>query len=417
MILERRKAGDALEEFLGRIEHRTGEEVVETLDAVGRVLAEDVRAEVTLPPFDRAAMDGYAVRAEDTFGASFSSPVILNVTGSIETGENPDIEVGRGEAVRIATGAVMPAKANAVVMVEYTSEGGSEGGVVEVYRAVAPGENVSKRGEDVREGEIVLERGEVIQPHDVGLLLAVGAEEVKVAGRVRAAVAATGDEICDARLKAGVRGKVPDTNRPSIISSLKALGCDVADLGIVRDSREEMRRAFEKALDCDLVIFTGATSAGEKDIMPEILEEFGEVIAHGIAIKPGMPTALGIVDGKPVILLPGFPVACLIAFRLFAIPAIWRLQGTRIVANPGEIVKARLARRIASSTGTRTFTRVRLERRNGEFIARPMRTSGSGVLSSLVRAHGFVEVEEELEGIEEGKVVEVKLTRHLVLRS
>ncbi len=421
MIVERKRASDAIKIFLEKISHRTGTEIVDVNDAPNRVLAEDIYSSCDIPPFDRAAMDGYAVRAEDVFGADFSSPVILKVVGEVETGEKPEVEVGRGEAVRISTGAMMPPNANAVVMVEYTSE--NESGYVEVYRGVAPGENVSAKGEDVKKGELVLKKGSVVQACDVGLLLASGAERVGVARKVRVAVASTGDEVVDASEvydggdKTGKSlentGKILDTNRPVITSFLKNL-CEVVDLGVVRDSKEEMRKAFEKATSCDMAIFTGATSAGKKDVMPEILEEYGELLVHGVAIKPGMPTALGVVDGKPVVLLPGSPVACFLSLKLFALPAIWILQGAEVLAYPGEVIKARLERRIPSNAGTRTFARVRLRREEDGYVAVPVRTSGSGIMSSMVRAHGVVEVEEGVEGIESGEIVEVRLIRHLV---
>ncbi len=410
MIRERKKASEALRAFLERITHRTGVERVNAIDAVGRVIAEDIYSKVDLPPFDRAAMDGYAVRAEDTFGAEEENPASLKVVGEVETGRKPDVSVGRNEAVRISTGAMMPSGANAVVMVEYTSE---SDGFVEVYRGVAPMENVSRAGEDVKAGELVLKRGEVIQPHDVGLLYATGIREVTVSSKVRVAVASTGDEITDT-LRESKQKIIPDANRPAIISYLRSIGCEVVDLGVIRDSEKAMEEAVEKAIKNDLAIFTGATSAGKKDLMPEVVSRFGDVVVHGIAIKPGMPTALGVVNGKPVVLLPGFPVACMVAFRLFAVPAVWWLQNTRVIAYPGEVVKAKLERRIPSRAGTRTFTRVRLKSTPSGYVAIPMRTSGSGILSSLVRAHGIVEVSEEVEGIEGGEVVDVRLTRHLV---
>ena len=418
MILKREKADVALRKFLSRITHRTEEEVVRVSDSANRVLREDVVSKRTLPPFDRAAMDGYAVRAEDTFGASFSSPVVLRIAGEVEIGKKAEVEVGSGEAVRISTGAMMPPGTNAVVMVEYTEE---SDGFVEIYRAVAVGENVSRRGEDVREGEVIMKKGEVIQSFDTGLLLSAGINKVRVGCRVKVAVAATGDELKDVLHESSSDGddvRIPDANRPAVISMLKDLGAEVVDLGIVGDSREEMRDVLEESLKYDAAIFTGATSAGKKDVMPEVVEEAGEIVVHGVAIKPGMPTALGIVEGKPVFLLPGFPVACIVAFRLFVPPALMKVQGSNVLAFPGETVRARLTRRIPSGSGTRTFTRVRLSMKGvekGEILAEPVRTSGSGILSSIVRAHGIVEVEEELEGLEAGEIVDVRLIRHLVV--
>ncbi len=407
MIKKRKALKEAVEEFLGEIKHRTKREKIEVLDSCNRVLLEDVKAKLTMPPFDRAAMDGYAVKAEDTFGVDESNPSLLRVVGEVETGEEAKVRVERGEAVRISTGAMMPEGANAVVMVEYTNE---RDGYVEIYRSVAPGENVSKKGEDFFSGKVILKTGNVIQPFDVGYLLSAGVRKVEVSGKAKVSIASTGNEVFDV-LKPS-KGKIPDSNRPNIISHLKSW-CDLLDLGIVRDSKKEMSKAFEKALSSDVIVFTGATSAGKKDYMPEILKEYGELLVHGVAIKPGMPIALGIVDGKPVILLPGSPVACMITFKLFVIPAIWKVQNTEVVAYPNEVIKAELSRRVPSTAGTKTFARVKLKKLD-KYVAYPVMTSGSGILSSLSNVHGIVEVPESLEGFEAGEVVEVKLTRHLV---
>ncbi len=406
MIKKREKLDVALKKLLKAIKHRTGCEIIDTLDSCGRVLAEDVIAKLTIPPFDRAAMDGYAVKAEDTFGADESNPAILKVVGEVETGEEPKVRVERGEAVRISTGAMMPEGANAVVMVEYTNENEN----LEVYKAVAPGENVSKKGEDFTAGKIIMKSGNIVQPFDVGYFLSAGVRKLKVAKKVKVAVASTGNEICDV-LSSSEVAKIPDSNRPNIISCLKSIGCEVIDLGIVKDDVKEMHKAFDKALNCDAIVFTGATSAGKKDIMPEVIEDYGDLLVHGIAIKPGMPLAFGIVNGKPVFALPGSPVACLITLKLFVYPAIWKLQNTEVLAYPNEVIKAEVERRIPSNAGTRTFARVRL---NKDFKVIPVMTSGSGILSSFSRVHGIVEIPENLEGIEAGEIVEVKLTRHLV---
>ncbi len=384
---------------------RVGKEKVEIFRACGRILAEDVIAKWDVPHFDRAAMDGYAVKAEDTFGASPTNPVILRLVGEVEIGERP-CGIGKGEAVRVSTGSALPERANAVVMLEHAKE---IDGSVEIYRSVTPWENVSKRGEDVREGEVVLRKGEILHPQDVGVLASLGYSEVVVLKRPKVAVIATGNELIEVGKKPEV-GKVVNSNSPMLCCAIREMGCEPVYVGIVEDEFEKLRDAVSRALSTDAVIVTGGTSVGKRDLVPDVVKELGELVFHGVSMKPGMPTGFGVIEGKPILLLPGFPVACILAFYTFFPEILAKLTGVRIVAKRGEKVKARLSRRIPSQPGVRTFARVVV--RNG--IAIPVRTSGSGILTSMVKANGMVVVPEEKEGFEEGELVEVTLIRDLV---
>jgi len=408
-LKERTDVETALRLFFSQLKLRVRCEEVSLTEALNRVLAQDVIANRDVPPFDRAAMDGYAVRAEDTFGASLENPILLEVVGDVEIGEKPEVGVQKGQAVRISTGAVMPKGSNAVVMIEYTSR---VGGSVEIYRAVTPGENVSLRGEDVKSGEMILRRGTILQPQDIGMLAALGTTSVKVYAKPVVAVMSTGNELIE--VGDYEEGKTVDSNRYALIAALKELGCEVTDMGICRDDEAELEKTLKNALNkADMVIASGATSVGMKDILPVVVEELGKIVVHGVAIKPGMPTALAIAEGKPVVMLPGFPVATLVAFYTFVPPIVSRMMGIEVIKRKWETVKAIAGRRIPSSSGMRTFTRVILKESEDGYIAEPIRTSGSGILSSLVKAHGLVIVPEGKEGIEEGEEVEVLLVRPL----
>ncbi len=405
IFAERTPVDEAIRQISRSEISRVGKESVEIFQACGRILAEDVIAKWDVPHFDRSAMDGYAVRAEDTFGASPTNPVILRLVGEVDIGEKPCC-IERGKAVRVSTGSALPEGANAVVMLEYAKE---IEGSVEIYRSVTPWENVSKRGEDVRMGEVVLRKGEILQPQDVGVLASLGYSEVEVIRRPKVAVIATGNELIEVGMNPEV-GRVVNSNSPMLCCAIREMGCEPVYMGIVEDEFGKLRDAVSKALSTDAVIVTGGTSVGKRDLVPEVVEEMGEIIFHGVSMKPGMPTGFGVIEGKPVLLLPGFPVACILAFYTFFPEILAKLTGVRVVAKRGEKVRARLSRRIPSQPGVRTFARVVV--RNG--IASPVRTSGSGILTSMVKANGIVVVPEEKEGFEEGELVEVTLIRDLV---
>ncbi|MET1124013.1 MAG: gephyrin-like molybdotransferase Glp [Archaeoglobaceae archaeon] len=378
-------------------------EEVSIYECRGRVLAEDVVAGVDVPPFDRAAMDGYAVIAEDTFGADEDSPVRLRVIGRVEAGENPSLELKRGEAVEIATGAAMPKNANAVVMVEHTRRSGD---FVEVFKAVPPLKNVSRRGEDVKSGEVVLKKGEILQPQDAGVLASIGVSRVKVFRKPRVAVISTGNEL----VKPGEElefGKIYCSNDAAIANALSF--AEPVRLGIVRDEEEEIERVLLKALDCDAVIFTGGSSVGKRDLVPRVVERYARVLFHGVAMRPGMPSGAAVVDGKPVFMLPGSPAAALLSFHAIVEPALFAMMGVRVLRRRGEKVRGTLASPVASQLGVRSFVRVLWD--NGKVY--PVRVSGSSILSSMVRANALLVIPENVEGFAEGEEVEVTLIRDL----
>ncbi|MEM2908352.1 MAG: molybdopterin molybdotransferase MoeA [Candidatus Hadarchaeales archaeon] len=399
------KLADALEMVLSKIK-QLEPEVVPFERALNRALAEDVVSRVDLPPFDRAAVDGYAVRAVDTFGATESKPVKLRVVGSVDVGSATRLEVRRGEAAKVMTGAPMPKGADAVVMVEQTK---AEGGHVLVFAKLPPGKNVSARGEDVRRGEVVLEKGRLLRPQEVGMLAATGNIRVKVTRRPRVAILATGEELRSPgeRLR---EGEIVDVNSYSLAAAVESCGGLPRRLGAVHDDARSLRRALRRAAKYDMALISGGSSVGERDLVPDVITELGELLFHGVAIRPGSPTAFGVVGGKPFFGLPGFPVSALVAFDMLARPALRRMQG--LPADRGyPRVRARLARKISSTLGRMEIVRVRVREEAGELVAEPIRIAGSGILSSMTRADGFLTVPEDVEGLKEGSLVEVELYR------
>nr|MDO8044884.1 molybdopterin molybdotransferase MoeA [Candidatus Baldrarchaeota archaeon] len=400
----------ALERFLGKIDKTPcPAEEVSVYNVFGRVLAEDVYSEVDVPPFDRAAMDGYAVKAADTQGASLNSPVIFRVVGEAYAGKGFKGEVKEHEAVKISTGAPMPKGADAVVMIEYTRR---VNGSIEVYKSVSPGENVSEQGEDIKKGEKILSQGKVLTPFDASLLVSLKVLKVKVRKKPVVALIACGEELINplnAKSPSDLSDKIIETNRTAFKGLTLKFGGVPLDLGIVGDDEKEIGERIRAGLEkADIVVISGGTSVGEKDLVPKVVQELGEpgIVVHGVAISPGKPVALASIDGKPVVCLPGYPVAAIIDFILFVRPLIELKLGIkekRIVPT----VKAILASRVASKTGTRHYVRVRLEEKNDKLYAYPIRISGSGILSSLVKSDGLLIVPEDIEGYEKGEEVEI----------
>ncbi|HUK50381.1 MAG TPA: gephyrin-like molybdotransferase Glp [Terriglobales bacterium] len=401
----------ALQLVLSKLPKRALEaEKVPVQQALGRILSKDVVAQAHVPAFDRAAMDGFAVNAEDTYGASISAPVFLHNVGEIRIEEKPNLTLKRAESIAIVTGGQMPQGANAIVMIEHTRAMGKE--TVEITSEVHPAENVSRAGEDVERGSIVMTKGTRLLPQDLGMLRALGLVEIEVAQKPRVAVLSTGNELTDGDLREGNR--IPDINRPTLMGALTELACEPVDLGIVPDQFDSIRdKLVEGIRDCDMVLVTAGTSVGPRDMVPNIIDSIGKpgMLVHGIAIRPSMPTGLAVVDGKPIVSLPGYPVSAYISFLEFVHPLICHILDTNLPPRPR--IRARLNRRIAGVLGSRTYVRVKVTMSNGVCMAEPVRTSGAGILSSLVQANGFIIIPENVEGYEEDHEVEVELFRPL----
>lgn len=391
-------------------------EVVSLLDATGRILAEDVTSAEDIPPFSRSTVDGYAVIAEDTFGASSALPAILEVVEDIPMGAVPTKPIRRGQASRIATGGMIPQGSNACVMLEHTEP--LDDSSILVQAPVAPGENIVVKGEDVRSGERILSAGHLIRHCDVGALAAVGLTSVAVFKRPQVAIISTGNEVVPPDEKPGP-GQIRDINSYSLASRVKELGATPKLMGIVPDRYQTLMEKVEEALSgSDMVVISGGSSVGTRDLSLRVIEDLGPpgVLVHGVNIRPGKPVILGLCRSKPVFGLPGHPVSCLVTFELFVKPAIRALSGLdtgryglaqdRWERYTG--LTARLSRHVASAPGREDHIRVRLRESGGELWADPV-LGKSSLISTMVHADGEMVIPAELEGLAQGTPVPVRL--------
>jgi putative molybdopterin biosynthesis protein len=378
--------------------------------ALGRILAEDIAAPVDVPGFARANMDGFAVRASDTFGASEEEPRLLKLMAAIaHVGAAPPDELGPGAAMTIATGAMVPRGADAVVMVEDTD---ADGAVLSVRRAVAPGANITSAGSDMARGEVVARAGDRLSSRDTGVLAALGVAEVAVVRNPRVHLFSTGDELV-APGEELATGSVYDCNGRLLADALREVGADVIEGGIVRDDEPALRARLEEALaDADLVLFSGGTSKGAGDLSYRVVADRGEILVHGVALKPGKPIVMARVDDTPVVILPGFPTSAIFTFHEFLAPWL-RLRGGRTQAQ-AKIRPARLAVDLRSQRGRREYDLVHLIPGRDGLVAWPL-GKGSGSITTFARADGFHAVPEEVEHVEAGSTIEATLIGRLRL--
>jgi molybdopterin molybdotransferase len=368
-------------------------------EAAERVVATPPQAAMDVPPFDRAAMDGYAVRAEDTFGAGRYDPRVLRSVEKVYTGQVPTRSIGSGECAEIATGAPMPQGADAVVMVEETERGG--GDEVRIFTPVYPRQNVGRRAADIAQGQAVLATGDVLTPSRIGALAAVGAMDVEVYARPRIAILSTGNEVVDPGRPLGP-GQIYDINRFTLSAIIDAHGGVPVVLPTAQDTIESLSQAIDAALVEDVLVFSGGSSVGERDLIMDVLVARGEVLFHGVAVKPGKPTVFGSVSGRPVLGMPGYPTSCLSNGYMLLVPMLRRMA--RLPEHQPQIVRVPLARRIVSTTGRHQFYTVRIV----EGRALPA-FKASGDITSMAHADGYIEILPQIDILEAGEVVDVKL--------
>jgi len=384
-----------------------GTEQVPLLKAHNRVLADDVTSGLDIPPFNRSTVDGYAVKAVDTFGADEKAPVRLKVRGVVNIGELPKVRVSAGHAVEIVTGAPIPEGADSVVMVEDTEKAGDE---LRVSSTVTSGENVMKKGSDIKKGETVLKAGQVLGSREIGVLAALGHANVKVHVVPRVAVLSTGGEVTEPGRELPA-GKIFDINAYTLYAAVLESGGSPIYLGVVPDDKLKLREALKKALDvADIVLTSGGVSVGPKDLMPVTVASLGEpgLIFSGVAVKPGKPTTVALVGRKVVFALPGHPTSALLMFHLLVRPVVWRLSGR--AAARAETIRALAGMRFFSAKGRRTFIMVKL-RKNGEgrVVAEAVETGASGAITTLAKADGYVEIPENQQFVDKDEEVEVAL--------
>lgn len=389
---------EALRIALAKTEPMKRTERVSLLSALGRVSAEPIVSGVSVPPFSRSAMDGYALKAADTFGASRSKPVVLRINEVIYAGGVPKKRIVKGVCAEIATGAMLPKGADAVVMVENTE---LKGGSIVISEPAHPGQHVSKKGEDIEPGNEIISEGEVFNPSKIGAVAAVGIESVKVFSKPIVAVVPTGNEI--AELGTELRpGQVYNINSYTLSAMIMSNGGEPRITQIVNDSMEDLEAVVKANSDCDLMLFSGGSSVGERDIMLDVLEKHGDVLYHGVAMKPGKPTLFGVIRKQLVFGMPGYPTSCLSNAYVFVAPVLRKMA--RLPSSAPAAVKGRMSKRVVSTTGRTQFLTVKL--RDG--VAHPA-FKESGAITSMAYADGYVVIPADVDLLEKDEEVTVYL--------
>ena len=379
-------------------------ETVSLAAAMGRVLAEDIAADAYVPDFDRSTVDGYAVRSRDTFGCTDAIPAILPLQGEVLMGQGADFTLQKECCAAVPTGGAVPEGADAVVMLEYTEDYGD--GTIGILKSVAPGQNMIFRGDDVYPGKIILEKGRVLSSQDIGALAAIGCVQVPVVKQLTVGVISTGDELVPPEAKPGP-GQVRDVNSPMLEAMLTAFGAKVINYGIVIDDEALLAQSMAKAVsECDAVLLSGGSSVGVKDAACRIIASMGQLLLHGIAIKPGKPTILGKTGCKPLCGLPGHPVAAYFITKLFVLPLLSRLMGRR---QELYTTTAKITESISANHGRAQYHCCRLERKDGQLYAHPIRGK-SGLITTLAGSDGYFCIGRDCEGLPQDAQVQVTIT-------
>jgi len=402
---------EALEKILGEISVLDAGPVP-ILEARGQVLTEDIYSSIDVPPLDNSAMDGFAVRASDTIGASRNSPRILRVIDTVIAGGISSAVVTPGTAIRIMTGAPIPSGADAVIPFENTDDeprkkqnSGDSIHEVSIFTPAEPGLNIRKAGESISKGTLALAKGTVIRPAEIGLLASLGYPEVNVIRRPVVAIISTGDELVEVG-RPLPPGKIYDSNLYSIASLVKEYGCIPEILGIAEDKEEAIAAKLEQARDADMLVTTGGVSMGDYDMVKDILERDGEIVFWKVRVKPGKPLAFGKLKGHngrsiPHLGLPGNSVSCMVSFELFVRPALMKMMGKKNFTKP--FVEVVVEDNMINDSGRRLYNRAIVMRRNGHYYARLTGPQGSGILASMSRANALVIIPEERQQVSRGE--------------
>lgn len=397
---------DAWARFSEHFRPQVRVERVATADALGRVLASQLISPQDLPEFPRSTVDGYAVAAADTYGATPGLPAFLAVVGEVAMGKAATFEIGPGEAALVHTGGMIPPGADAVVMIENTQR--VDASNIEVFQPVAEGQSVVQVGEDIRRGQPILAPGRRLRPQDIGGLMALGITTVDVATPPVVGVISTGDEVVPPD-QPTQPGQVRDINSYSLAALAQRVGAQAIRYGIIPDNRDALEAAARRAVqECDIVVFSAGSSVSYRDMTADVINALGApgVLVHGVSVKPGKPTILAVCGGKAVFGLPGNPVSAMVIFDLFITPTICTLLGTN--APPKTKVSARLARNLASDAGREDYVQVRLEQRDGEIWAVPV-LGKSNLIYTLVNAEGVIKIPLDSNGIRAGEWVTVMM--------
>jgi molybdopterin molybdotransferase len=385
---------------------RVETEQIPLIDTPGRILAENLISDIDLPGFSRSTMDGFAVRAASTFGASEENPGFLKIVGSIAMGESPSFTVNRGEAAKISTGGMLPKGSDSVIMIEHTEM--LDENTIEVYKSIAPGQHMIEKGEDFSQGNIVLYAGRKIRPQETGLLAAFGKEKVFVYKKPVVGIISTGDEVVPVSEKP-LSGQIRDINTFTLSGQVADAGGIPLSLGIIKDDYKKLLETCKKALsESDMILISGGSSVGTRDFTIEVISALpdSEIIVHGISISPGKPTILAKSGGKAIWGLPGHVVSAMIVFGVVVKPFMENTGGLASVQKSRFTIPARLSRNIASAQGRTDYIRVKLTEAEGVLYAEPV-LGKSGLINTMVKADGLIEIGQNTEGLEKGTVVQV----------
>ena len=392
-----------------RISKITKSEIRPIEEALHFVLAEPVLANENVPSFDRSTVDGYAVNAKDTYGSSETMPGFLNMVGEVKMGEMAAEPVKRGEAIYVPTGGMIPPGSDGVIMIEHCED---VDGLLNTYKQIAPGENIIRAGEDIKSGEQLLHAGTKLRPQELGALAALGITEVRVYSRLKVGYLSSGDEIVPYQTQKLEIGQIRDINYLTVAGLSQTWNMDVVYGGIVKDDYQTFANKARELFDSvDCLILSGGSSVGAKDYTTDVIQSLGDpgVFVHGISIKPGKPTILSVAGGKPIIGLPGHPASAMIIFQLFGSRIFQRLAGEEIEQKPNRIY-AKITKNIASAPGRSDYIRVKLFEKDNEWWAEPI-IGKSGLIITLVKSDGIVEIVSEKEGISQGDYVPVLPSR------
>lgn len=376
-------------------------ERVETVPLISlghRILVRDVRSTIDVPPYNRSAMDGYAVKAQDTFQAGKFQPVELDCVGVVNAGDVPTKKVKKGTCIQISTGAMIPEGADAVVMVENTERSGEN---VQVFRSIPPGANVSKQGEDIKKDSTVLRAGELLTPSKIGVLAALGFKEAEVYSMPRVSVIPTGNEVAEVGRELR-KGQVFDINSHTLSSILLENGCVPVLHPIVEDTTEALTDAFGEESRSDMIVLSGGSSAGERDVLERVVSKLGKVIFHGVQIKPGKPTIFGLIGSTPVFGMPGYPTACLTNGYVFLQPAARKMA--RLPPKGDTVQMVPMAKKYAADLGRHQFLTVKIKGGEAHVVFKE-----SGTITSIANADGWIEIPPNVDIVEKGMMVEVHL--------
>jgi molybdopterin molybdotransferase len=394
---------EALDKILSHVPP-LGFEKVSLLDALGRVIGEDIYAKRNIPPLDNSAMDGYALKSEDVRKASQNHPVRLVVIEDLPAGFISTKTIEKGKAIRIMTGAPIPKGADTVVPVEVTKK---EDGFVLIFKAADPGENIRESGEDVKQGDRVISKGDIVRPAEVGMLASVGRSFVSVYQRPLVAIVCTGDELVDVDGDLN-EGKIISSNSYTIGAQVKDCGAIPLQLGIAKDRKEEIEEKLRQGIRADVLISSAGVSVGDYDFVKDVMKHLGvEMVFWKVAMRPGQPLAFGTMGGKPVFGLPGNPVSSMISFEQFVRPALLKMMGCRHIFRP--LVEAILKEEIKKMAGRRYFIRGSISFENNQYVVTTTGEQGSGMLRSMVKANGLIVIPEDQEIVRAGEKVKVQL--------